>query len=96
MSNVQEAASARDAADNAPPLEYNECRQAVRQLSDFLSHELRPDEEQAVQQHLARCRGCFARFSFEEALLRAIREKAEQGRAPDALRARVLDLVRQS
>jgi anti-sigma factor (TIGR02949 family) len=75
-------------------LEYNQCEEAVKRLNDFLSRELQPEEEDRVQQHLAACRGCFAKFAFEETLLRTIREKAEHTRAPDTLRDKILGLLR--
>lgn len=75
------------------PIEYNQCQEAVRKLNDFLSHELRPEEEAAVQKHLSQCRGCFAKFHFEETLLRTIRERAQQVRAPHTLREKVLGLL---
>jgi anti-sigma factor (TIGR02949 family) len=76
------------------PLEYNQCEEAVKRLTDFLSRELATEEEERVQQHLAQCRGCFAKFAFEETLLRTIREKAENITAPDNLRQKILGLLR--
>lgn len=75
------------------PLAYNECQEAVKRLTDFLSHELGPDEEVRVREHLHVCRGCFAKFHFEEALLRTIRERVQTIQAPADLRARILALI---
>ncbi len=75
------------------PIAYNECQEAVKRLTDFLSHELGPDEEVRVRQHLHVCRGCFAKFHFEETLLRTIRERVKTVQAPADLRARILALV---
>ncbi len=80
---------------NEQALEYNQCEEAVKKLNDFLSRELQPEEEDGVQKHLAACRGCFAKFAFEETLLRTIREKAEHTSAPDTLRHRILRLLHQ-
>ena len=74
-------------------VEYNQCQEAVLRLTEYLSHELRPDEESAVEKHLSECKGCFSRFHFEETLLRTIRERAEQVRAPGNLRDRILRLL---
>lgn len=74
-------------------LEYNQCQEAVKKLTDYLSHELRADEETAVKHHLSQCRGCFAKFHFEETLLRTIRDRAEQVRAPGALRDKIMTLL---
>ncbi len=83
----------RTVTERSDAAEYSQCQEAVRRLTDYLSHELRPDEAESVQHHLKECRGCFAKFTFEETLLRTIRERAEQVTAPDALRARVLRLL---
>lgn len=76
-------------------LDYNQCQEAVQRLTEYLSQELQEDEAEKVNQHLRRCRGCFARFHFEETLLRTIRERAEQVRAPGSLRDKILNLVGQ-
>jgi anti-sigma factor (TIGR02949 family) len=83
--------------ETAPPdaAEYNQCQEAVQRLTEFLSKELRPEEEERVQRHLSQCKGCFAKFHFEETLLRTIREKIEQVRAPQTLRERILGLLHQ-
>ena len=71
-------------------LEYNQCQEAVRRLTDFLSHELSPQEQQSVERHLTECRGCFARFHFEETLLQTIHDRLREMRAPSGLRERIL------
>ncbi len=74
-------------------LEYNQCQEAIKKLTDYLSHELRADEETDVKRHLSQCRGCFAKFHFEETLLRTIRDRAEQVRAPGDLRDKIMTLL---
>lgn len=76
-------------------LNYNQCQEAVQRLTEYLSKELQERDEEMVNQHLRQCKGCFARFHFEETLLHTIREKAEQVRAPGQLRDRILRLIRQ-
>ena len=75
---------------------FNQCQEAVKRLTEFLDHELLPDEEAQVKQHLHECRGCFARFHFEETLLATIRERVEVIRAPVSLRHKILGLIGQS
>lgn len=75
------------------PLEYNQCQEAVKRLTDYLSDELRPEEEEAIKEHLSQCKGCFAKFHFEETLLRAIRSRAAQVIAPPTLREKILGLL---
>lgn len=72
---------------------YNQCQEAVKRLTEFLDHELQPEEEEKVQHHLHECRGCFAAFHFEETLLHTIRERIEGVRAPAALREKILELI---
>ncbi len=76
------------------PLEYNQCQEAVKRLTDYLSNELEPAEAETVQSHLAQCKGCFAKFHFEHSLLRTIREKVEHVHAPQTLREKILGLLR--
>jgi len=80
-------------APETAEVEYNQCQEAVQRLTEFLSNELRPEEEEKVQRHLSQCRGCFAKFHFEETLLRTIRERVEQVRAPQTLREKILGLL---
>lgn len=82
-------------APQSEPLEFNQCQEAVKKLTEFLSHELRPDEEEQVQRHLRQCRGCFSKFHFEETLLKTIRERAEQVRAPSSLKNKILGIIGQ-
>jgi anti-sigma factor (TIGR02949 family) len=72
---------------------YNRCQEAVKRLTEFLDHELGPDEEAMVQRHLGECHDCFARFHFEETLLKTIRERVAAIHAPGALRDRILGLI---
>jgi anti-sigma factor (TIGR02949 family) len=91
--DVLEGEIQQSAPKSHEPLEYNQCQDAVKRLTEFLSHELRPEEEQKVQQHLRECRGCFAKFHFEETLLHTIRERAQQVRAPGLLKDKILHLI---
>ncbi|MBC8102491.1 MAG: zf-HC2 domain-containing protein [Cytophagales bacterium] len=94
--NETERIIAPDGSERTAPseqLEFNQCQEAVKRLTEYLSHELRPDEEMAVQHHLSQCRGCFAKFHFEETLLRTIRSHVGQVRAPGALRDKILHLI---
>ena len=82
-----------DAEGNEDVAGYSQCQEAVKRLTEFLSHELQPGEEEKVQRHLQECRGCFARFHFEETLLRTIRQRADAMRAPGGLREKILSLI---
>ena len=45
-----------------------DCEEALHRLLDFLEAELHGESLQELEQHLARCRGCFSRFEFEKRL----------------------------
>ncbi len=86
-------AQMEDPARSGQGIDYNACQEAVKRLTEFLDQELGPEQEEMVRRHLHECRGCFARFRFEETLLRTIRERAEAIRAPEALREKILGLI---
>lgn len=79
------------AADDA--IGYDQCQEAVKRLTEFLDHELGPEEEERVQRHLQECHGCFERFHFEETLLRTIRERLQSVHASPDLHERILGLI---
>jgi anti-sigma factor (TIGR02949 family) len=83
----------KDTAQSEAVIDYNGCQEAVKRLTEFLDHELNPEEEAQVQRHIEKCHGCFTRFHFEETLLRTIRERAAAIRAPSALREKILGLI---
>jgi anti-sigma factor (TIGR02949 family) len=51
-----------------------DCEEALRRLLDFLDSELHGASLQELEDHLARCRGCFSRFEFEKRLKAHIAE----------------------
>lgn len=44
------------------------CEEALRLLAEHLDRELDADVNQAVEEHLHRCRSCFSRAEFERRL----------------------------
>jgi anti-sigma factor (TIGR02949 family) len=62
-------------------------------LGDYLSRELTPEEMEDVEEHLQWCELCMAHYRFEKALTTHIRQRAQELRAPEALRGRVLRLL---
>ena len=74
-------------------LDFNQCEQAIKRLTEYLSRELSSEEQAGVERHLSECRGCFEMFSFEVQLLDVIREKASEIRAPEELRQKILGLL---
>ena len=65
------------------------CEEAFRRLNDYLDRELSPHEMDLVREHLDVCALCMAEFEFEAAVLREVRAKVQQIKAPPDLLARV-------
>jgi anti-sigma factor (TIGR02949 family) len=61
-----------------------DCEAALRRLFDFLDHELDEGERDAMQRHLATCRSCYSRASFEQRLKGKLRELEREEPAVDA------------
>lgn len=45
-----------------------DCEQALRQVFDYIDHELHAHDHDAMQAHLETCRSCFSRVEFERRL----------------------------
>jgi anti-sigma factor (TIGR02949 family) len=61
-----------------------DCEEALRKLFDFIDQELDGDERDAMQRHLATCRGCFSRANFEQRLKEKVHELRPDDPAPAA------------
>ncbi len=53
------------------------CREALERLDDYVDHELSPEEERKVAQHLKICRHCLRKFEFQQELLVGLRSKVQ-------------------
>ena len=71
-----------------------DCREAKDRLQDYLKRELTPELAGEVHEHLVRCRSCFGRARFEEALVQLLETRARRETCPDALRQRICTLLR--
>ena len=59
-----------------------DCEQALARIFEFIDHELKPHDHEAMAAHLHTCKSCFSRVEFERRLkdrLKALRD--EQPRA---------------
>jgi anti-sigma factor (TIGR02949 family) len=45
-----------------------DCEQALKQILEYIDHELDEHEQAAMQQHLHTCKSCFSRMEFERQL----------------------------
>ena len=76
--------------------DYYDCRRALMWLYDYLDGEAPGREKQYVERHLDLCFHCLEEYEFEEELLKLIRQRASKGKAPAALKKRVLKMLRQT
>ena len=69
-----------------------DCEQALAQIFEFIDHELRPHEHEAMQEHLHACKSCFSRAEFE----RRLKEKLNKlhDAAEPAAQARIEKLIK--
>lgn len=45
-----------------------DCEQALRQIFEYIDHELGEADHEAMHRHLETCKGCFSRMEFERRL----------------------------
>jgi anti-sigma factor (TIGR02949 family) len=45
-----------------------DCEQALKQVYEYLDHELGAHDNEAMQHHLSICKSCFSRVEFEKRL----------------------------
>ena len=62
-----------------------DCEQALARIFDFIDHELRGGEREAMEQHLHTCKSCFSRAEFERRLKEKLGRLREDA-APEAKR----------
>lgn len=55
-----------------------DCEQALRQIFEFIDHELSGDERSAMEQHLHTCKSCFSRTEFERLLKQRVGELRDE------------------
>jgi anti-sigma factor (TIGR02949 family) len=73
-----------------------DCEAVVRVLGDYLDRALEETDMAAIDAHLAACERCHAHAVFERHLLDEIRTLRAHCADADALRARVVDLLRRA
>jgi mycothiol system anti-sigma-R factor len=66
-----------------------DCREAMRQLYDYLDAELSERSMQLIREHLERCAPCYAHAAFERDLLAVLASGWSQVAASDQLRLRI-------
>ncbi|HXE57128.1 MAG TPA: zf-HC2 domain-containing protein [Gemmatimonadales bacterium] len=71
------------------------CDETVALLHDFLKRELTPESARAIRRHLDACRHCAQHAELERRFLELLERSGRRTRCPDALRARILDALRE-
>jgi hypothetical protein len=73
-----------------------DCAQALAMLADYLKAEVTPAEAAAIHRHLELCRICFTCAEFERNFLRMLQRESLDLRCPEAVRLRILLVLRQA
>lgn len=68
------------------------CNDALHELYTYLDGELTDNRRTVIAQHLTACGECFEAFDFQAELKQVIAQKCRE-EVPDALKARVADLL---
>jgi len=55
-----------------------DCEQALKQVYEYLDHELGAHDSEAMQHHLSICKSCFSRVEFEKRLKEKVKSLREQ------------------
>lgn len=77
------------------PRGAQQCEAAVAKLQTFLDRELAIHEIEAIHDHLAKCPPCRHLFHFEGEFKRLVRVKLCADPAPAALRATILNKLKE-
>jgi mycothiol system anti-sigma-R factor len=73
----------------------HECTETRAEVERFLDGELEVAVRVAIERHLAECHGCTERTEFQRHLKLLVGRTCGSESVPDALRDKVLELIRQ-
>lgn len=62
--------------------EQIDCEQALKQILEFVDHELDDERRAAMHHHLHTCKSCFSRMEFERRLKEKVGALREEKAAP--------------
>lgn len=68
------------------------CEEALKQLAEYLDHELEGHAHDEMEHHLETCRACFSRAEFERSLKRRLADAGAE-KVPGELQARIRKLL---
>lgn len=79
---------------SAGPCGSSPCEEVLNHLYEYVNrHDLTPDLDKQIHDHLDLCRGCFTRFEFEQRLLERLK-KAGDCCCPKSLIKKIKALVK--
>jgi anti-sigma factor (TIGR02949 family) len=70
-----------------------DCEQALRQILEYVDHELGEQENKLLEQHLHTCKSCFSRMEFERRLKAKVGALRED-EVPSPLSERIKGLLK--
>lgn len=70
-----------------------DCEQALKQIFEFIDHELGKAERDAMERHLHTCKSCFSRAEFEQRL-KAKLGKLRESALPASTSGRIKSLLK--
>lgn len=59
-----------------------DCEQALRQVFEFIDHELAATDRAAMERHLSTCKSCYSRAEFERLLKQRVGELRDEDASP--------------
>lgn len=71
-----------------------DCEQALKQVYEYLDHELGAHDHEAMQHHLSICKSCFSRVEFEKRLkekVKSLRDQEPAGSTVDHIKQLMKD-----
>ena len=69
------------------------CEQALKQILEYIDHELGEHEREAMQEHLHTCKSCFSRMEFERRLKEKVGALCDE-EVPSQLGERIKGLLK--
>lgn len=70
-----------------------DCEEALRQVFEFIDHELAAPDRAAMERHLSACKSCYSRTEFERLLKQRVGELGDEDASPH-LSQRIRGLLR--
>ncbi|MBX3117671.1 MAG: mycothiol system anti-sigma-R factor [Fimbriimonadaceae bacterium] len=72
------------------------CEEVLAFLMPYLDRELDSEESALVQHHLDACGHCASLFSFEQSMLKLVKDKLNEESIPEDLRSRIFSSLNEA